>query len=130
MNDIGVYMLLVGLVCAFLILVSWRTLVRAKLLRKGDLVEGRIDAHYSKIVYRQYNHYTDYWLKYSYDCNETNYLRVEEVDSYTYNELKDGDRVKVRYLPGKPTTAQLEASAFMTLLKRYSGYYKSSPRNG
>ena len=132
MNDLGFYILLGGLVIAVLIWVSRNTLVWAKLLRKGVLVEGRIEAHKRTIgpgYITTGNIETYLSLAYSYECNETNYLRVEVVDSDIYNELKDGDRVKVRCLPEDPTNAQLEASAFMTLLRRYGGYYKGLPIN-
>ena len=130
MNDLGVYILFGGLVIAVLIWVSRNTLVWVKLLRKGVLVEGRIEAHQSITKIEGHVSVTHFFLEYSYDCNETNYLRVEEVDSDTYKELKDGDRVKVRFFPEDPTTTQLEASAFMTLLRRYGGYYHVPPSNG
>jgi hypothetical protein len=133
MNDLGLYILSGGLVIAVLIWVSRNTLVWVKLLRKGVLVEGRIEAHHRTYApHYRYGADSGWYLslEYSYDCNETNYVRVEVVDSDTYKELKDGDRVKVRCLPDDPKTAQLETSAFMTLLRRYGGYYKGFPSNG
>jgi hypothetical protein len=126
MNDLGLYILLCGLVIAVLIWVSRNTLVWVKLLRKGVLVEGRIESHQSIKVCYQFQTITYFSLACSYDCNETNYLRVEEVDSDIYKELKDGDKVRIRCLPDVPKTAQLEAPAFITLLRRYSGWYKGS----
>ena len=51
MNDLGLYILLCGLVIAVLIWVSRNTLVWVKLLRKGVLVEGRTESHQSIKVY-------------------------------------------------------------------------------
>jgi hypothetical protein len=58
-------------------------------------------------------------LVYSYHCKGMNYLHEEVVSSDTYSKLKDGDRVKVRCLPEDPTTAELDASAFITFLRRF-----------
>lgn len=122
MNALWPYILLGGLVIAALIWVIWKFLPWEKLLRKGVLVEGRIEAHRSttKVHHGASTYSTTYLsLVYSYDCNETNYLHEEIVSSDTYGKLKDGDRVKVRCLPEDPTTAELEASAFTTLWRRF-----------
>jgi len=112
--------LLGGLVIAVLIWVSWIFLRWMKLLRRGVLIEGRIEAHHSHTITEGIGGAVTYLsLVYSYSCNGTNYSHEELVDSGTYSELKDGDSVKVRCLPGDPTTAELEGSAFETLLGRF-----------
>jgi uncharacterized protein DUF3592 len=119
MNDLWLSVLLGGLGIAGLIWVSWKFLPWVKLLRKGVLVEGRIEAHHSRRTVGEDYDTETLSLVYSYDCNETNYLHEEVVSSDTYSKLKDGDRVKVRCLPEDPTTAELETSAFLTLWKGY-----------
>lgn len=135
MNALWLYLLLGGLVIAGLIWVIWKFLPWIKLLRKGVLVEGRIEAHKSRskttlrgtptggtlvgsilnIVPKTQRYLL---LVYSYECNEAKYFHEEVVDTRTYSELKDGDRVKVRCLLEDPTTAELVAPAFETFLRR------------
>jgi uncharacterized protein DUF3592 len=105
-----------GLVIAVLILVIWKFLPWVSFLRKGVLVEGRIEAHHSRKIIHMFSTVTYLSLVYSYDCNGKNYLHEEVVDSGLYCKLKDGDGVKVRYLPKNPSKAELEASAFTTFL--------------
>jgi hypothetical protein len=105
-----------GLVIAILILMILKFLPRMKLLRKGVLVDGRIEAHHNREIIDSGSAVTYLSLVYSYDCNGKNYLHEEVVDSGLYCKLKDGDRVKVRYLSKNPSKAELEASAFTTFL--------------
>jgi hypothetical protein len=119
MNDPTWYILLGVLVSAVLLWMIWKLLSWMKLLRRGVLVEGRIETHK-----RHFNEYGDergatyLSLVYSYTCSATNYDHEEVVGPHTYYKLKDGDSVKVRCLLEDPTTAELEASAFITLLRR------------
>jgi uncharacterized protein DUF3592 len=116
LKNLGLDILTILIGCV-LIWVIWTFLRWVKLLRRGVVVEGRIEAHHCrKITEGKGGAVTYLSLVYSYSCNGTNYSHEELVDSGTYRELKDGDRVKVRCLPGDPTTAELEAPAFETLL--------------
>jgi hypothetical protein len=119
MNDLWFYILLGGLVITVLIWVIRNFIPWMKLLRKGVLVEGRIEAHHKRFKYTGHRTLTYLSLAYSYSCNETNYLHEEIVGSRTYSELKDGDSVKIRCLLKDPTTAELEAPAFIAFMERF-----------
>lgn len=112
------FILLGVVVIAVMIWVIWKFSPWALLLRKGVLVEGRIEAHHSRKKWDGDGYSTSLSLTYSYDCNETQYCREEVVEERTYYKLKEGDSVKVRCLPDDPTIAELEASAFITLMRR------------
>ena len=117
MDNLGLDILSGGLVIAVLIWVIWTCLRWVKLLRRGVVVEGRIEAHHSRTISEgRGGAVINLSLVYSYSCKGTNYFHEEVVDSGTYRVLKDGDRVRVRCLPGDPTTAELEVPAFDTLL--------------
>lgn len=101
MDNLGLDMptiLIGGLIIAVLIWVIWTVLRWVKLLRRGVLVEGRIEAHHRRKIEGRGGAVTYLSLVYSYSCNGTNYSHEEVVDSGTYRELQDGVSVKVRCL--------------------------------
>jgi len=108
MDDLGLHLLLGGLVIAVLIWGIRDFLRWKKLFREGVIVDGRIWAHRREVYKDGEGESVQLYLMYTYDCQGTNYLHEEKVNSAFYHSLKDGDSVKVRCLPQDPMFAQLE----------------------
>lgn len=129
MADLVGLMVSFGIVLAGLLLVVLLALLGNFLLwqwyfRKGVLVEGRI-GHYTDTRTvtagkRVGEMYTFYALQYTYPWNDTSYMRTREVSKGTFDQVKDGDSVKVWLIPEHPTWVRIEEnSAFFALMRKY-----------
>jgi hypothetical protein len=96
-----------GFVLACLLWGITKFLKWARLLRSGVIADGHVWAHRQAVSHSEFGEEVQLFLMYTYDCNGTNYLHEEAVDSVLYNSLEDGDSVEVRCLPEDPMTAKI-----------------------
>src|SRR5215472_7275452 len=125
LNFVLVLLLLGVLVLAALFWLVWNFLVWQWFIRKGVLIEGRIEAQRRDSIDTSRGKKVVSSLEYSFDYNETNFLQSQTLgflDLGAYHRLKEGDRGNVWLIPGHPTMARIEeTSAFMTLMRKYRG---------